>query len=257
MMDIYFDEINESVENEFDKYFSLINVIGSGSYGTVIHAIYLVNNEEVAVKVVNKYSNKEKDFSKLKQEVIILKQLKHKHIIEFKHFIETKGKIYIIMEYIQGGTLKDYIELRKKTNNMFKEEEVSIFMKNLLEAVAHLHEQEIVHRDIKPENILIKDHNDLGSIKLVDFGLSAQYFEQKEEFAFCGTLIFMAPEQIGKKFYSKTIDIWSCGIIMFILLNFGVHPLYIKGDTKNVYIDKLKNPKCRFSFKISKYSYLK
>jgi calcium-dependent protein kinase len=212
MMDIYFDEINDNVEDEFDKYFSLINVIGSGSYGTVIHAIYLDTNEEVAVKVVNKYQNKEKDFSKLKQEVIILKQLKHKNIIEFIHFIETKSKMYIIMEYIQGGTLKDYIELRKRTNNFFTEEEVSVFMRSLLETVNYLHQQEIVHRDIKPENILIKDHNDLSSIKLVDFGLSAQYFEQKEEYAFCGTLIFMAPEQIGKKILlqnNRHLELWD------------------------------------------------
>lgn len=251
-MDVYFEELNESAEDEFDKYFSSIKVIGQGSYGTVIHAIYLETGEEVAVKVVNKYNNREKDFSKLKQEVIILKQLKHKNIIEFKNFIETKGKIFIIMEFIQGGTLKDYIDLRKRSNNLFNEEEVSVLMRNLLEAVSYLHEQEIVHRDIKPENILIKDHNDLNSIKLVDFGLSAQYFEQKEEYAFCGTLIFMAPEQIGKKFYSKTIDIWSCGIIMFMLLNFGTHPLYIKGDTRNAYIEKLKNPKWKFAVKLSR-----
>ena len=249
-MEIYFDEINETEVDDFGLYFKEIRVIGSGSYGTVFQAIYLETNEEVAVKIVSKDNKKPNQITKIKQEVNILKQLKHKNIIEFKNYIETKTKLYIIMEYIENGTLKNLIDIRKTANVFFTDEEISSIMKSLFKAIHYLHSFQIVHRDLKPENILISDMNDFSSIKLADFGLSAQYFEIKEEFEVCGTLIYMAPEQIVKKFYSKSIDIWSCGIIMYILLNF-THPLYKKGDSKNMYLKKLISPKWKFIHEIS------
>ena len=114
-------------------------------------------------------------------------------------------------------------------------------MRNLSEAIEYIHSREIIHRDIKPENILINDLNDLNSIKLADFGLSTQYLEEQEEFERCGTVIYMSPEQMaGKKFYTKNVDIWSCGIILYILLN-GIHPFLVKGDTLTKYSERLKS----------------
>lgn len=126
-------------------------------------------------------------------------------------------------------------------------------MDSLFGAVDYLHSREICHRDIKPENIMFDDINDLNSLKLVDFGLSAQYFEALEEYDFCGTLIYMAPEQIDQKIYTKSVDIWSCGIIMYMLLNNGKHPLYNKGNTSREYTEILKHPKWKIETKISKY----
>ncbi len=113
-------------------------------------------------------------------------------------------------------------------------------MLNLFDAVEYLHSREIVHRDIKPENILFDDYKDLSTLKLIDFGLSSQYFEVMGDFEFCGTLLYMAPEQLEKRVYTKAIDIWSCGIIMYMLLNNGTHPFYLKGDSSNQFVDKLK-----------------
>lgn len=125
-------------------------------------------------------------------------------------------------------------------------------MLNLFGAVEYLHSREIVHRDIKPENILFDDYKDLSSLKLIDFGLSSQYFEVMGDFEFCGTLIYMAPEQIEKRVYTKAIDIWSCGIIMYMLLHNGTHPFYIKGENSTSFIEKLKQGKWECKNRISK-----
>ena len=248
MMEIYLDEVSESHCHEFDLHFKFLEYLASGSFGTVIKAIYLENSKEVAVKVISK-KDKHKNITRLKQEINILKQLKHKHIVEFYGFIESNSKIYIIMEYIQNGTLKSLIEKRRE--NKFSEEEASRIMESLISAVGYLHSRDICHRDIKPENIMFDNYKDLTSLKLVDFGLSAQYFEVLEEYEFCGTLIYMAPEQIDKKIYTKAIDMWSCGIIMFMLLNNGMHPIYIKGESSREYIEKLRSSKWNFNCKTS------
>ena len=116
----------------------------------------------------------------------------------------------------------------------------------------YIHSREIIHRDIKPENILFDNKKNFSSLKLIDFGLSSQFFEIMGDFEFCGTFLYMAPEQIEKKVYTKGIDIWSCGIIMFMLLNNGLHPFYNKGDSKTTYLERLKIGKWNPSNNLSK-----
>lgn len=137
-------------------------------------------------------------------------------------------------------------------DNKFTEEESSIIMSNLIEAIDYLHSIEIVHRDIKPENILFDKFDDFTTLKVVDFGLSSQFFEANGDFEFCGTPLYMAPEQIEKKVYTKSIDIWSSGIIMYILLHNGIHPFFNKGESSSVFLDKLKLGKWKCNAEISK-----
>ena len=144
------------------------------------------------------------------------------------------------MELIKSGTLSHWIKAHIEN---ITEVEASVIIGRLLSAVEYLHIKQICHRDIKPENIMLNNFNDLTSLKLIDFGLSAQHFDSLEHSDYCGTLLYMAPEQIEKKLYSKTVDIWSIGVIMFMLLNQGKHPFYIKGDKKQGYVQKLKNAK--------------
>lgn len=117
-MEIFLDEMNKSIEGEFELYFKYIDSIASGSFGTVIKAIYYELNKEVAVKIVDKTKYKFKNINRLKFEINILKQLKHKNIVEFIGCIETNSKMYIITEYIHDGTLTELIHQRQKSGKM-------------------------------------------------------------------------------------------------------------------------------------------
>ena len=118
-MEIFLDELNKSIEGEFDYYFKHIDNIGKGAFGTVIRAYYYELEKEVAVKVIDKTKHKFKYINRLKLEINILKQMKHKNIVEYVGCIETNSKMYIITEYLKGGTLKDLIELRQKEGIYF------------------------------------------------------------------------------------------------------------------------------------------
>ena len=240
-MEIYLDELTkDEAPDELESKFNIVKSIASGSFGTVIQAVEKSTNREVAVKVINKSGARPSLISKMKEEISILKQLKHENIVQFFGYIETNSKLYIIMEFIKSGTLSHWI---KTHIEHITEEQAAIIIGRLLSAVEYLHLKQICHRDIKPENIMLNNYNDLTSLKLIDFGLSAQHFDSFEYSDYCGTLLYMAPEQIEKKLYSKTVDIWSIGVIMFMLLNQGKHPFYIKGDKRKGYIQKLKNTK--------------
>lgn len=143
------------------------------------------------------------------------------------------------MELIKGGTLKKLLEDRKKKGTPFTEAEVALFLKNLLEGIRYLHCLNIIHRDLKPgkyinykiENILFEDCDDLSTVKIVDFGLSAklEIHNPTNIKAQCGTLLYMAPEMFNKPSYTKSVDLWSCAVIMFMLFNLGKHPFYAPG----------------------------
>ena len=153
----------------------------------------------------------------------------HKNIVKFHSFHQTDQHLIIKMELIRGGTLKKLIEKRKGQRIVFREEEVAIFLRNLLEGIRYLHNLNIIHRDLKTgkylhyklENILFTDDDDLTSVKIVDVGLSAKLEINcnKNVKAQCGTLLYMAPEIFNKPSYTKSVDIWSCAVIMFMMFN--------------------------------------
>ena len=154
---------------------------------------------------------------------------------------EKKDHIYIFTERVKFGSLLYLIQNRLEKNDYFSDEEVSQLMRGIMEAVNYIHNKDIVHRDLKPgfhffyfehtlsifiANILIEDPKKLTSAKLTDFGLSAMVSEYSSRFFTeqCGTPLFMAPELVENKLYSKPVDVWSCGIMMFCVVNKGKHP---------------------------------
>ena len=246
-MEIYMDDLTHDFPYELGNDFKYIETLDHGAFGTVVHVIEISTNKDMAIKVINKTREYNSLIEKVKEEISILKQLNHENIVKFYGFFETINQLLIKMEYVRYGTLSKWIKNHKKIS----ENEASLILSQILSAVVYLHGKQICHRDIKPENIMLSKENDLNGIKIIDFGLSAQNFDKLINNDYCGTYIYMAPEQIEKKLYFISVDIWSIGILMFMLLNNGKHPFYIKGDTKTDFIKKVENCKINFYNKVS------
>ena len=228
-MEIYMDDLTHDFPYELGNDFKYIETLDHGAFGTVVHVIEISTNKDMAIKVINKTREYNSLIEKVKEEISILKQLNHENIVKFYGFFETINQLLIKMEYVRYGTLSKWIKNHKKIS----ENEASLILSQILSAVVYLHGKQICHRDIKPENIMLSKENDLNGIKIIDFGLSAQNFDKLINNDYCGTYIYMAPEQIEKKLY------------------FISHPFYIKGDTKTDFIKKVENCKINFYNKVS------
>jgi hypothetical protein len=246
-MEIYMNELNTESPYELSKDLKFIKEIDHGAFGNVIQVLETKKNLDYAIKVINKIGASTQLIKEMKEEISILKKINHNNIVKFYGYHETNNQLLIKMEYIKYGTLSNWM----KNHHKISEDEASIIVGRVLSAVEYLHSMQICHRDIKPENIMISKENDLSSIKIIDFGLSAQQFNYLSNNEYCGTLLYMAPEQIEKKLYYFSVDIWSIGILMYMLLNNGKHPFYQKGDKKEDFINKIKSGKLNFINKIS------
>jgi serine/threonine protein kinase len=169
----------------------------------------------VAVKIVKKKDLNMKDQELLKREIEVLKICQHPNIIKLEDVFENQDYIYIVMEYLSGGDFFNFLEKRK-----FKisEQNAKRIMHELATSIYYLHSFGIAHRDLKPENILMVSDSDNSQIKLVDFGLSKSFGPGefcKEPF---GTLCYVAPEILLQRSYDKSVDLWSLGVIMHLML---------------------------------------
>ena len=241
------NELTTEFPYELNKDMKFIEEIDHGAFGKVIHVKEIKKNLDMAVKIINKAGAGMQLIKKMKEEISILKKLNHNNIVKFYGFTETNSQLLINMEYVKYGTLSRWM----KNHHKISENDASALIGRVLSAVEYLHSMHICHRDIKPENIMISKENDLTSIKIIDFGLSAQHFHFLLNNDYCGTFIYMAPEQIEKKLYFNSVDIWSIGILMYMLLNNGKHPFYQKNDCKEDIIKKIKLAKLNFINKIS------
>jgi calcium/calmodulin-dependent protein kinase I len=227
--------------DKFSSFFLYYKDLGEGSYGKVVKALDRYTGHICAVKIIKKRNLTEAQVKELRQEAAVLSSLNHPNIVKFIAVKESNTRIFIIMEYVRGGTLGSYMKTKKMT-----EKKSNLAMTGILRAVEYLHSNGIVHRDLKPDNILILNSHNLSTVKIADFGLSTQIDKGSKVDERCGTILYMAPEQAANKAYSKEVDIWSCGIILFKLLNKGSHPLYTLHESKEAYFLKLQNPKWVF-----------
>ena len=209
---IYCDAFIKDKEHLHIEY-NFVKKIGEGTFGVVVLAIHKKTNEKVAIKILEKQKIIDDiDMIRIKKEIEILKQLRHNNIVQLYNVIETISHIYLIMEYINGTELFDYIINNKRINEI----ESCHFYQQIISGIEYLGKLNITHRDIKPENLIIDNNK---RIKIVDFGLSNNYKNNQLLTTACGSTFYAAPEMVkGDNYNGIKIDIWSSGIVLYAML---------------------------------------
>merc|ERR1712100_647202 len=193
----------------FGEKYEVGEVLGRGAFSVVKKVTSKRSGRVYAVKIIDK-KNVGQDMNRLRIEIDILTKVKHPNIINLKEIMEDEDTLYIITELVTGGELFDKLVAR------------------MVSAIDYLHSMNIVHRDLKPENLLLKDSSNVSEVKLADFGLSKIVSEgvQKQLMqTACGTPGYVAPEVLTADGYDKEVDLWSIGVITYILLC-GFPPFY-------------------------------
>lgn len=190
--------------------------IGKGKFGTVKLGLHKKTGKKVAIKVMKKKQMTLQDIELQKREIEILKICQHPSIIRLLDVFENQDYIYIVMEYLKGGDLFNYLEKRDFTISEARARDLS---HNIAVGIFYLHSFGIAHRDLKPENILMTDETDEAQPKLVDFGLSKIVGPSEKCHDPFGTLSYVAPEVLLQKPYDKSVDLWSLGVIIYLLLS--------------------------------------
>ncbi|OMJ77221.1 hypothetical protein SteCoe_23215 [Stentor coeruleus] len=212
--------VTYSAENLEDKYLKQAK-LGEGAVGTVFLSKHKETNDIRAIKHIPKSSIKHPE--RLKNEVSTLISCDHPHIIKIFEIIEDHENLYLIMEHCKGGELFDYI-LNNKT---IQEAEAAMFFRQIMLAINYLHNKNIVHRDLKPENLMFSD---MKTLKLIDFGIAKALKTNETMSTRAGTPFYMSPE-ILKGHYNISTDIWSAGVVLYIMLC-GYPPFYAESDTE-------------------------
>lgn len=213
--------------------FELRKVLGKGGYGKVFQVRKLSGedkNKIYAMKVLKKATivRNQKDTAHTKAERNILEDVKHPFIVDLIYAFQTKGKLYLILEYLSGGELFMHLE----REGIFLEEHACFYVSEITLALEHLHRQGIIYRDLKPENILLDAR---GHVKLTDFGLCKESIldETSVTHTFCGTIEYMAPEILTRSGHGKAVDWWSLGALMYDMLS-GSPPFTAENRKKTI-----------------------
>jgi len=199
----------------FSDEYELKDELGKGAFSVVKRCIQKSTQLEFAAKIINTKKLSQRDHQKLEREAKICRQLKHSNIVRLYESIPEEGFHYLVFDLVTGGELFEDIVARE----FYSEVDASHCIQQILDAVRHCHENNIVHRDLKPENLLLASKNKGANVKLADFGLAIEVQgDQTAWFGFAGTPGYLSPEVLKKEPYGKPVDIWACGVILYILL---------------------------------------
>ncbi|CAO2640522.1 Calcium/calmodulin-dependent protein kinase type II subunit beta, partial [Lemmus lemmus] len=189
--------------------------LSRGAFSVVRRCVKLCTGHEYAAKIINTKKLSARDHQKLEREARICRLLKHSNIVRLHDSISEEGFHYLVFDLVTGGELFEDIVARE----YYSEADASHCIQQILEAVLHCHQMGVVHRDLKPENLLLASKCKGAAVKLADFGLAIEVQgDQQAWFGFAGTPGYLSPEVLRKEAYGKPVDIWACGVILYILL---------------------------------------
>ncbi|XP_026796767.1 calcium/calmodulin-dependent protein kinase type II subunit gamma isoform X7 [Pangasianodon hypophthalmus] len=199
----------------FTDEYQLYEELGKGAFSVVRRCVKKSTGQEYAAKIINTKKLTARDHQKLEREARICRLLKHPNIVRLHDSISEEGFHYLVFDLVTGGELFEDIVARE----YYSEADASHCINQILESVSHIHQHDIVHRDLKPENLLLASKMKGAAVKLADFGLAIEVQgDQQAWFGFAGTPGYLSPEVLRKDPYGKPVDIWACGVILYILL---------------------------------------
>ncbi|XP_072289294.1 calcium/calmodulin-dependent protein kinase (CaM kinase) II beta 1 isoform X26 [Eucyclogobius newberryi] len=199
----------------FTDEYQLYEELGKGAFSVVRRCVKLCTGQEHAAKIINTKKLSARDHQKLEREARICRLLKHSNIVRLHDSISEEGFHYLLFDLVTGGELFEDIVARE----YYSEADASHCIHQILDSVHHIHQHDIVHRDLKPENLLLASKCKNAAVKLADFGLAIEVQgDQQAWFGFAGTPGYLSPEVLRKEAYGKPVDIWACGVILYILL---------------------------------------
>ncbi|XP_028323644.1 calcium/calmodulin-dependent protein kinase type II subunit gamma isoform X17 [Gouania willdenowi] len=199
----------------FTDEYQLYEELGKGAFSIVRRCVKKSTGQEYAAKIINTKKLSARDHQKLEREARICRLLKHPNIVRLHDSISEEGFHYLVFDLVTGGELFEDIVARE----FYSEADASHCINQILESVSHIHQHDIVHRDLKPENLLLASKMKGAAVKLADFGLAIEVQgDQQAWFGFAGTPGYLSPEVLRKDPYGKPVDIWACGVILYILL---------------------------------------
>jgi len=226
-------------KKKIEDFYEIKNVVGSGNYSIVNRGIHKKSDEEVALKIIEKDLVSDFEKENLYTEIEILRTYgDHPNIIKLKEVYEDRKRLILVLEFMKGGELLQHIRRKK----FYSEKEASIIIKKVIEAAAYLHKNGVVHRDLKPENLLFSSEDEDSELKIADFGF-ARYIGEGSLQTPCGSPAYVAPEIVNEQDYNKAVDMWSIGVILYILLC-GFPPFYHE-TTEQIFV-KIKEGQFNF-----------
>mmetsp|Transcript_33013 Transcript_33013/g.32719 ORF Transcript_33013/g.32719 Transcript_33013/m.32719 type:complete len:366 (+) Transcript_33013:60-1157(+) len=239
-LDIWINHLSKKgIMTDFENDFAVVKEIGNGSFGTVYLVVSNETSELFAMKSINKHNigGSVSYLNNLVNEIKFMRSLNHPNIVKLHYVYESPTHIYLLIDYVEGGDLFNRIIKRK----VFEEKTAATFAQKFLGVLDYLSSFNIAHRDIKLENILMVSEDNDYDFKLADFGLAADATEKLQ--LRCGSPGYIAPEVLRKIPYDTKVDVFSAGVILYILLS-GKMPF----PGKNLQDTIMKNRDCKISF---------